>query len=352
MCELNIMQQIVECVPNISEGRDEEKIERIIASVSDIDGCKVLGVEPDSDYNRTVITIAGIPKSVVEAAKRLVTKACEEIDMKVHKGEHPRLGAVDVCPFIPIQGIDMAACAALARNVAQSVAEKTGAPTFLYGASATHPARTKLSSLRKGEYEGLEERMKHDGTTSHTDTRWPDFGPTSWNDIAAKSGGCTYGARPVLIAYNVNVPEPDANVAKMIGTIIRGSGRIVARNEDAKLRVPGMLGSVQGMGVTLEQHNISQVSMNLTDAEACGLLHAFETVKSLAADHGLNVTGSELVGLVPLESMLEAGRWYAPEATTDEARVEAAIHGLGLDAFSPFEPKSRIIEWALKEAMS
>ena len=345
------MNVVVECVPNISEGRDLDLIHAVVDAAR-VDGCSVLSVEPDADYNRTVITLAGEPEAVAEAATLLSVEAIRRIDMREHTGEHPRLGVVDVCPFIPIQGIDMEACAALATGVAQSVAEKTGAPTFLYGASASHPARTKLSSLRKGEYEGLEERMKHDGTTPHTDTRRPDFGPTSWNDVAARSGGCTYGARPVLIAYNVNVPEASANVAKMIGTIIRGSGRIVARHDDAKLRVPGMLESVQGMGVTLEQHNMSQVSMNLTDAEACGLLHAFETVKSLAADHGLNVTGSELVGLVPLESMLEAGRWYAPEATTDEALVEAAIDGLGLDAFAPFEAKSRIIEWALKEAMS
>ena len=345
------MNAVVECVPNISEGRDLDLIHAVVDAAR-VDGCSVLSVEPDADYNRTVITLAGEPEAVAEAATLLSVEAIRRIDMREHTGEHPRLGVVDVCPFIPIQGIDMEACAALATNVAQSVTEMTGAPTFLYGASASHPARTKLSRLRKGEYEGLQERMKKDGTTAHTDTRWPDFGPTSWNDIAARSGGCTYGARPVLIAYNVNVPEPSANVAKMIGTIIRGSGRILARQGEAKLRVPGMLESVQGMGVTLEQHNISQVSMNLTDAASCGLLHAFETVKSLAADHGLNVTGSELVGLVPLDSMLEAGRWYAPEATTDEALVEAAINGLGLDAFAPFDAKSRIIEWALKEAMS
>ncbi|MGB0284410.1 MAG: glutamate formimidoyltransferase [Candidatus Poseidoniaceae archaeon] len=342
---------MVECVPNISEGRNHDLIHAVVDAAR-VDGCSVLSVEPDADYNRTVITLAGEPEAVAQAATLLSIEAIRRIDMREHAGEHPRLGAVDVCPFIPIQGIEMEACAKLATKVAQSVAEETGAPTFLYGASASHPARAKLSSLRKGEYEGLQERMTQDGATAHTDTRWPDFGPTTWNDVAAKSGGCTYGARPVLIAYNVNIPEANAIVAKMIGTIIRGSGRIVARHDDAKLRVPGMLESVQGMGVTLEQHNISQVSMNLTDAEACGLLHAFETVRSLASDHGLEVTGSELVGLVPLESMLEAGRWYAPEAATDEALVDAAINGLGLDAFAPFEPKRRIIEWALKEAMT
>lgn len=345
------MNAVVECVPNISEGRDINLINAVVEAAK-VDGCSILSVEPDADYNRTVITMAGEPEAVAEAASLLSIEAIHRIDMRAHAGEHPRLGAVDVCPFIPIQGIDMDACAALAARVAKTVAEQTGAPTFLYGASAMHPSRTKLSSLRKGEYEGLQARMTPNGTTSHEETRWPDFGPDVWNDTAAKSGGCTFGARPVLIAYNVNVPEPNAVVAKLIGTVIRGSGRIVARNGDARLRVPGMLESVQGMGVMLEQHHMSQVSMNLTDAESCGLLHAFETVKSLAADHGLEVTGSELVGLVPLASMLEAGRWYAPEATTDEVRVQAAIQGLGLDAFAPFDPQTRIIEWALEEAVA
>ena len=344
------MNAVVECVPNISEGRDRDLIDRVVRA-AEVDQCSVLSVEPDVDYNRTVITMAGQPEAVAEAAVRLSVEAIRLIDMRQHHGEHPRLGAVDVCPFIPIQGIDMDACAALATHVAKRVAEETGAPTFLYGASASHPERRKLSNLRKGEYEGLEARMSDGAATPHHETRRPDFGPQSWDETVAKSGGNTYGARPVLIAYNVNVPEPDARVAKIIGTIIRGSGRIVARHGDGKLRVPGMLDSVQGMGVMLEQHKISQVSMNLTNAESCGLLHAFETVRSLAADHGLNVTGSELVGLVPLESMLEAGRWYAPEAQSDAERVEAAIAGLGLDAFGPFEAKNRIIEWALQEAI-
>jgi len=345
------MNAIVECVPNISEGRDSGLIEAVVAAAH-VDGCTVLSVEPDSDYNRTVITLAGRPEAVAEAARALSIEAIHRIDMRTHSGEHPRLGAVDVCPFIPIQGITMEECARLAADVAEKVASETGAPVFVYGEGASHPTRKKLSNLRKGEYEGLEERMTDDGATNHTDTRRPDFGPKHWTEQAARSGGCTFGARPVLIAYNVNIPEPDAAVAKMIGTLVRGSGRIVARHHGQRLRVPGMLDSVQGMGVVLEQHGISQVSMNLTDASTCGVLHAFETVKSLASDHGLSVTGSELVGLVPLSSMLEAGRWYAPDEDEEGALVQAAVDGLGLDAFGPFESKSRIIEWALQEAMA
>ena len=345
------MNAIVECVPNISEGRDTDLIGTIVDAAR-IDGCSILSVEPDADYNRTVITLAGDPKAVASAATELSVEAIRLIDMRQHSGEHPRLGVVDVCPFIPIQGIDMEACATLAARVGANVAERTGAPVYLYGASASSPGRTKLSSLRRGEYEGLEARLTDGAATNHDITRHPDFGAETWTQEAAKSGGCTYGARPVLIAYNVNVPEPDAIVAKRIGTIVRGSGRIIARQGDSKLRTSGMIPSVQGMGVVLEQHGISQVSMNLTNAEECGLLHSFETVKSLAADHGLEVTGSELVGLVPLRCMLEAGRWYAPESRDDNALVAAAVVGLGLDAFGPFDAPSRIIEWAIKEAMA
>ena len=345
------MNAIVECVPNISEGRDHALIEAVVASAR-IEGCTVLSVEPDGDYNRTVITMAGRPEAVAEAARALSVEAIQRIDMRNHTGEHPRLGAVDVCPFIPIQGISMDACATLAAKVAADVASETGAPVFIYGEGASAPGRKKLSHLRKGQYEGLEARMTANGSTDHHETRLPDYGAQAWSDVAAKSGGCTYGARPVLIAYNVNVPETDATVAKLIGTIVRGSGRIVARNGGERLRVPGMLQSVQGMGVVLENHGLSQVSMNLTDADACGLLHAFETVKSLAADHGLEVTGSELVGLVPLSSLLEAGRWYAPEVDDHEGLVAAAVSGLGLSAFGTFDPNSRIIEWALQEAMA
>lgn len=343
------MNAIVECVPNISEGRDEDLIHAVVDAAR-LEGCSILSVEPDADYNRTVITMAGAPEAVAKAAIALSVEAIRRIDMRHHSGEHPRLGAVDVCPFIPIQGIDMEACAALAVQVGEDVAKQTGAPVFLYGASASTPSRTKLSHLRRGEYEGLEARLTEGAATPHDGTRRPDFGPQSWTEEAAKSGGCTFGARPVLIAYNVNVPEPDAKVAKQIGTIVRGSGRIVARDGDRKLRTSGMIPSVQGMGVVLEQQGISQVSMNLTNADECGVLQAFETVKSLAADHGLQVTGSELVGLIPLECMLEAGRWYAPHAVEDGDLVAAAVEGLGLDAFGPFDAGSRIIEWALQEA--
>ena len=343
---------IVECVPNISEGINSEKIELIVQAARNISGCAVLGVEPDSDYNRTVITLAGEPAPVSEGAFQLIKAATIHIDMREHKGEHPRLGAVDVCPFVPLQGITMDECSKLAEKLAVRVAKECEVPTFLYGFAATHDDRTLLSSLRKEQYEGLEARMSG-GKTSHLETtRLPDFGPMSWNDKCAHSGGITIGARTILVAYNVNVDEIDAVVAKKIGSLVRSTGRLLKQSDGRRTRIPGMLPMVQGMGVTLESHGISQVSMNLRDVTACPMHIAFEACKSIAADHQINVTGSELVGLVPLSAMLDSGRWYAPEGITDEEElVNAAIEGLGLSQLAPFEAKDRIIEWAVAKAV-
>ena len=343
---------IVECVPNISEGINSEKIELIVQAARNISGCAVLGVEPDSDYNRTVITLAGEPAPVSEGAFQLIKAATIHIDMREHIGEHPRLGAVDVCPFVPLQGITMDECSKLAEKLAVRVAKECEVPTFLYGFAATHDDRTLLSSLRKEQYEGLEARMSG-GETSHLETtRLPDFGPMSWNDKCANSGGITIGARTILVAYNVNVDEIDAVVAKKIGSLVRSTGRLLKQSDGRRTRIPGMLPMVQGMGVTLESHGISQVSMNLRDVTACPMHIAFEACKSIAADHQINVTGSELVGLVPLSAMLDSGKWYAPEGITDEEElVNAAIEGLGLSQLAPFEAKDRIIEWAVAKAV-
>lgn len=344
---------IVECVPNISEGIDLEKIDLIVQAARNIAGCAVLGVEPDADYNRTVITLAGEPKPVSQGAYELIKAAITHIDMREHKGEHPRLGVVDVCPFVPLQGITMQQCAELADELAQKVAENCQVPTFLYGFAATHEDRNLLSSLRKEQYEGLQARMSG-GETSHSETtRLPDFGPMQWNDTCAKSGAITIGARTILVAYNVNVDETDAVVAKKIGSLVRSTGRLLKLSDGRRTRIPGMLPMVQGMGVTLESHAISQVSMNLRDVEACPMHIAFEACKSIAGDHQTDVPGSELVGLVPLSAMLDSGRWYAQQGTSDEKElVEAAIEGLGLSQLAPFVAEERIIEWAVAKAVS
>jgi glutamate formiminotransferase len=350
--EPRFMEVIVECVPNISEGRDSEKIKRITQAVYGIEGCAVLGVEPDSDYNRTVITIAGEPQAVKEAAFLLIQKATEEIDMTVHQGEHPRLGAVDVCPFVPLKGMNMNDCVELARSLAQRVGEECNVPTYLYGAAALNEDKNLLSTIRKGQYEGLEARL-NGGETSHLEaTRFPDFGPMDWSEGAKRSGGITIGARSILVAYNVNIDEPDAVVAKKIGSLVRSTGRLIKQNDGRKIRISGMLPMVQGMGVSLEAHGISQVSMNLRDVDQCPMHFAYEACKTIAADHGIDAPGSELVGLVPLKAMLESGKWYSEEGVTDEGvLVEAAINGLGLSQLEQFIPQKRIIEWALLEAV-
>ncbi len=334
--------QLVECVPNISEGLDHSIIEKISNSCEGIDGVKLLGVEPDADYNRTVITFAGRPDSVSKAAFEVIKKSYEHIDMSTHSGEHPRIGAVDVCPFIPLKNISMEECATLARNLAKKVSEELGLPTFLYGAAASSVDRELLSDLRKGEYEGLQSRLEKGGP------HLPDYGPVKWNSKVAKFGATVIGARNILVAYNVNVDEKDARISKMTGSLIRSSGRLQKKADGRRLRIPGMLDLVQGMGLMLETHGISQVSMNLRDVNLTPMHVAFEAVKAVVNDHGVETCGSELVGLVPLSAMLEAGKWYAEEGVSDDTDlVNAAITGLGLDSISDFVAEERIIEWAL-----
>ncbi len=347
---------LVECVPNFSEGRDAVVIKSILDSVSGISGCHLLSAESDADYNRTVVTLAGDPGAVSEAAFRLISAAKENIDMRNHSGEHPRLGAVDVCPFIPLREITMEQCANLAISLGQRVSHELGLPVYHYGAAASDESRLMLSTLRKGEYEGLQARLTEEGEVQSTpetphgdETRWPDQGPRLWNDDIAGFGAVVIGARDILVAYNVNLEEADAKVAKLAGTLVRSSGRLLKREDGRKMRIPGMLTKVQGMGVTLEGHGISQVSMNLLEVSTTPLHFAYEAVKSIAGDHGVEVSGSELVGLVPLSAMLESGKWYHDDAgSADENElVAAAISGLGLDSLGEFVPAQRIIEWAI-----
>ena len=342
---------LVECVPNISEGRDLDKIERIVDAVRAVPGCTVLGVEPDHDYHRTVITFAGAPDAVVEGAVALINASIDLIDMSQHNGEHPRMGAVDVCPFVPLRGIGLDACADLARETVDRIAALHDIPLFLYGHAAADDGRTLLSTLRKGEYEGLEARLSGGETVHGSTTRLPDAGSQEWNEATRRSGAITVGARPILVAYNVNVEERDARVAKMVGSLVRSSGRLLKSENGEKIRAKGMLPNVQGMGVPLEELGISQVSMNLLDVDACPLHLAFKTCESIASDHGVALCGSEIVGLVPLQAMLEAGRFFEPQAENDEALVNAAVIGLGLNVHHRFSPREHIIEWAIESGV-
>ena len=334
---------IVECVPNFSEGRDQVVIDAIADAGRGIDGARVLGVEPDKDYNRTVLTIAGEPSAVSSAAFEVIKAAYEHIDMQNHEGEHPRIGAVDVCPFVPLKGITMQESAELACELAKRASSELELPTFLYGSAATSPERELLSDLRKGQYEGLKERLDNGGPFL------PDFGPKNWNDNVAKFGAVVIGARKILVAYNVNVKETDAKASRIAGSLVRTTGRLLKQDDGRKTRIPGMLPMVQGMGLPLETHGISQVSMNLRDVSITPMHIAFEAVKSIVNDHGVETCGSELVGLVPLSAMVESGKWYAEDGCNDEIElVNSAIKGLGLDYLSEFDPHERIIEWALE----
>ena len=344
-----MVQPIIECVPNISEGRNQAIIGKIIDSITQSEDCSVLSVEPDADYNRTVVTIAGYPEAVYNAAFQLIKSSIELIDMSQHRGEHPRLGVVDVCPFVPLSNYTMEECVELAERLARDIAQRFSVPTFLYGYAATHPERRLLSTLRKGEYEGLEARLGNIDQIHSNVTKSPDYGPRKWTESVRKSGGITIGARDILIAYNVNVDEVDAVVAKKIGSIIRGSGRLIKHPNGNKIRINGMIPEIQGMGVTLESHSISQVSMNILDVNKCPIHKAYEICKSIASDHSVELRGSELVGLVPLSSMLEVGRWYTIKDNPSENElVAAAIDGLGLSELEEFDPRKRIIEWALR----
>lgn len=334
------MAALVECVPNFSEGRDSSIIEAIASSIRSVAGVKLLSVEPDKDYNRCVVTFVGDPASVKEAAFQATKTATTLIDMTKHKGEHPRLGATDVVPFIPISGITMQECAALADEYGHRVATELGIPIYLYEEAARTPERKNLATIRKGEYEGLLEKLK--------DPAWkPDHGPASFN---ARSGATVTGARVFLIAYNVNLSTSNKDLAHEIALRIRESGRSIKGENNTSIKVPGSLKAVKAMGVLLERLNIAQVSINLTNFAVTPPHVAFEEVKREAQKLGLNVTGSEIVGLIPKAALLMAGTFYFDNKTdglTEETIIQRAVDGLGLSQIDPFDPKRKIIEYML-----
>jgi glutamate formiminotransferase/formiminotetrahydrofolate cyclodeaminase len=339
------MRRLVECVPNFSEGRDIKIINAIAGAITQVPSVKFISAEPDKDYNRTVVTFIGPPESVVEAAFQATKKAAELIDMTVHKGGHPRIGATDVVPFVPLQGVTMQDCVNLAHRFGKRVGEELGIPVYLYEEAATRPERRNLSTIRKGEYEGLSEKLK--------DPDWkPDYGPAVFNP---RSGATVTGARVFLIAYNVNLNTNDKKIADEIAYRIRESGRVkkdangnpVLDASGKKITIPGSLKAVKAMGVLLEAHNIAQVSINLTNYTITPPHVAFEEVKKEAATLGVEVTGSEIVGLTPLEALLMAGRFYAPNVTDEKQLIAIAEEKLGLSQLDKFDPQKKIIEYQL-----
>ncbi len=339
------MKHIVECVPNFSEGRDIRTINAIGGAISGVSGVKFISAEPDKDYNRTVVTFVGEPDAVVEAAFGATRVAAELIDMTLHKGEHPRLGATDVVPFVPVAGVTMDECVTLAHRYGRRVGTELGIPVFLYEAAATKPDRRNLASIRKGEYEGLPARLQ--------DPSWvPDYGPAVFN---AKSGATVAGARMFLIAYNVNLNTSDAAIAHEIALTIRESGRVkkgpdgkpVLDARGQKVNVPGTLKAIKAMGVLLEAQNIAQVSINVVNYHVTPPHIAFEEVKKQAEALGVRVTGSEIVGLTPKEALLLAGAHYRPGTSDEETLITTAVEHLGLSQLEPFDPQKKIIEYQL-----
>ena len=350
------MNKIIECVPNFSEGRNPEIVKQITDAIESIKEIRLLDIDSGKATNRTVVTFIGAPDAVVEAAFRGIKKAAEVIDMKHHSGEHPRFGATDVCPLVPVANVTMDQVVEYSRKLAKRVGEELGIPVFCYEFAAFSEERRSLANCRSGEYEGLKDRI----TSKH----WkPDFGSFEWNDNVAKSGATAIGARNFLIAYNINLNTNSTELASEIASEVRKTGRIVREgnfstgkivtDENGKpLRIPGTLKHTQAIGWFIKEYGIAQVSMNLTDISVTPVHVAFEEVCKKAKERGLQVTGSELVGLIPLKAMLDAGRYFLQKQNrvtqvTDEEIINVAVKSLGLDELHPFSPKKKIIEYMI-----
>ncbi len=333
------MDKIVECVPNFSTV-DPTVIETITNAIEAVENTMLLNVEPDADYNRVVVTFVGSPETIGEAAFQGIIKATELIDMSNHKGEHPRIGATDVCPFVPVKGVSDEECIQIARQVAERVANELKVPTYLYAKAATNEERVRLPNIREGEYEGLPQKI--------VDPKWkPDFGEAVFNE---RSGAYVIGVRDFLIAYNVNIDSEDVDIAVEIGRIVRESGWWVEK-DGQKIREPGLFKGIQGMGVSLERpdRKLTQISMNVMNYRHLTKPHeVFEEIKRLAAERGVKVTGSEIVGLIPLEAILMAGKYYAPDEENQDQLVKIAIDNLGFNDLDKFVPKQKIIELMIK----
>ena len=335
------MRQIIECVPNFSEGRNMEVIDSIADSIEEAGGVKLLNIDPGAATNRTVITFAGSPESVVEAAFQGVKKAGEMIDMRQHHGAHPRLGATDVLPLIPISGITLEECAELARKLAERIYTELGIPCYCYEAAAFKPERKNLAVCRAGEYEALPERMK-----DHV--RRPDFGPGEFTERAARTGATNVGARDFLIAVNFNLNTTSVSEANAIAFEVREKGRPVTVGGKTVMS-PGTLKGCKAIGWFIDEYGIAQVSMNITDINTTPLHIAFEEVCRAAQARGLQVTGTEIIGLVPKRAMLEAGLYFLerqqrPTDVSEQDIMQAAVMSMGLDDLKPFNVKDKVVE--------
>ena len=352
--------KLIECVPNISAGRDKTVVEGVAAAVRGVSGVRLLDVDAGAATNRTVFTFAGSPEAVLEGAFVLIKTAQQLIDMRAHSGEHARLGATDVCPFVPLEGATLADCAAVAEKLGARVAAELGIPVYLYEAAARSPQRKNLAEIRSGEYEGLKAKL--------ADPAWqPDFAPANpdWEGVIAKSGATVIGARPFLIAYNVNLNSRDEKLAHDIALTIREAGRakrddagkIVKKADGASEMIPGRLKAVKAVGWFIPEFSRAQISINLTDLETTPLHKLFEVCREEAHARGLRVTGSEIVGLVPEAALLAAGKYFLEKQGKSSGvpraqLIETAVLSLGLSDLGKFEPQEKIVEYQLAKAAS
>jgi glutamate formiminotransferase/formiminotetrahydrofolate cyclodeaminase len=349
------MKQLIECVPNFSEGNDLSVINQITTAIESVEGVKLLNVDPGKATNRTVVTFVGEPAAVVEGAFRGIQKAAELIDMTKHKGEHPRMGATDVCPFIPVAHISLEETATWSKKLGEKVGRELGIPVYLYEEAQPDKSRSNLSVIRSGEYEGFAKKME--------DPAWkPDFGPAAFN---AKSGATVIGARDFLIAYNVNLNTKSVKRANSIAFDIREAGRLlrtgnpvsgpIAKDEQGnEIRIPGKLKGVKAIGWYIAEYGVAQVSINITEFRKSPLHLVFEECVTSGLNRGIRVTGSELIGLVPLSAMLEAGRYFLHKqkhsaGVSDAELIHIAVKSMGLDELGPFDPQKRIIEYCMDD---
>ncbi|HXD92093.1 MAG TPA: glutamate formimidoyltransferase [Bacteroidia bacterium] len=349
------MQQLIECVPNFSEGRDMHVIKQITDEIESVEGVRLLNVDPGKATNRTVVTFVGTPDAVIEAAFHAIKKAGELIEMSKHKGEHPRMGATDVCPLIPIANISMEETAKWAQKLAERVGKELHLPVYLYEAAQANKSRSNLSVIRAGEYEGFFKKIKL--------PEWkPDFGPAEFD---AKRGATVIGARDFLVAYNVNLNTTSTRRANSIAFDVREAGRvkregnpvtgkIVMDAAGKPVSVPGTLKSVKAIGWFIEEYGVAQISMNLTNINITPVHIAFDEVCKKATERGIRVTGSELIGLIPLKAMLDAGKYFLKKqerstGVSEKELIKIAVKTMGLDELTPFKPEERIIEYMLAD---
>jgi glutamate formiminotransferase/formiminotetrahydrofolate cyclodeaminase len=349
------MRQIIECVPNFSEGRDDAIIQQITSEIETVEGVRLLDVDPGKATNRTVVTMAGEPGAVIEAAVRAISKATELIDMRQHSGEHPRFGATDVCPLVPVSGVTMEETVEYARILAKRLGEEVGLTVYCYENAASTDQRQNLATVRAGEYEGLERKL--------SDPAWaPDFGPSNFQPA---SGATAVGARDFLVAYNVNLNTTSTRRANAIAFDVRERGRVkregdsltgapVVDDNGDQVLIPGSLKAVKGIGWYIEEYGVAQISLNLTDISVTPVHVAFDEVVRKAEERGIRVTGSELVGLIPLYAMLDAGRYFLHKqqrstGVSDSELIKIAVKSMGLDELYPFDPSHKIIEYVLDD---